>query len=264
MAQRREIESRLSLYGELADILGAMRSFALTELRRVAQREESQRKTVDVLSQALGSVAHALVEMNEFDRDIQVIFGTVRGFCGSFNEDLVASWKQNQRQDSTISIVVGERLASLFPPKANVKVVPGAVNATDALSVIESVLEECERYALPEKAAYGLSVTYRDDHGVQSQRLLPLSRAADFARHAPPFTYEPPPQVALGVLLHYLFHRLLHCMIQSLRVENHMRLIQMENALRHIDENTADLNRKRNQLRQEEIVEEIELILGER
>jgi hypothetical protein len=43
-------------------------------------------------------------------------------------------------------------------------------------------------------------------------------------------------------------------------VENHLRLIQMENAQQHIERAGAALTSARNQMRQEEIVEEIELI----
>ncbi len=39
MSQRREIEARLALYDDLSGILGAMRSFALAELRKVGKRE---------------------------------------------------------------------------------------------------------------------------------------------------------------------------------------------------------------------------------
>jgi len=49
-------------------------------------------------------------------------------------------------------------------------------------------------------------------------------------------------------------------LLRSIRVENHMRLMQMENALNHLDEGGDELMRQRNRLRQEEIVEEIELM----
>jgi F-type H+-transporting ATPase subunit gamma len=50
-------------------------------------------------------------------------------------------------------------------------------------------------------------------------------------------------------------------LLRAIRVENHMRLMQMENALNHLERTSEDLNRQRNRMRQEEIVEEIELML---
>lgn len=60
MSQRREIEARLALYDELSGILGAMRSFALAELRKIGKRETTQQLLVQNLSAALNSVAFAL------------------------------------------------------------------------------------------------------------------------------------------------------------------------------------------------------------
>ena len=72
--------------------------------------------------------------------------------------------------------------------------------------------------------------------------------------------HTPSADVAKGVAEHYLFHLILSIQLLSTRVENHMRLMQMENALQHLEQGEDELNRKRNRMRQEEIVEEIELM----
>jgi F-type H+-transporting ATPase subunit gamma len=79
-----------------------------------------------------------------------------------------------------------------------------------------------------------------------------------------PFSYLPAVEVASGVAEHYLFHSLLALLLRSIRVENHMRLMQMETALRYLERGGEELQRQRNRLRQEEIVEEIELMVGRR
>jgi len=50
--------------------------------------------------------------------------------------------------------------------------------------------------------------------------------------------------------------------LRSIRLENRQRLLQMDNALRHIEQGRETLQRQRNRLRQEEIVEEIEITAG--
>jgi F-type H+-transporting ATPase subunit gamma len=75
---------------------------------------------------------------------------------------------------------------------------------------------------------------------------------------------EAPATVAAGVAEHFLFHQLLALLLRSIRVENRQRLMQMENALRHLEQGSDELARQRNRLRQEEIVEEIEVITGMR
>ena len=43
--------------------------------------------------------------------------------------------------------------------------------------------------------------------------------------------------------------------------ENHRRAQHLEGAIRHLDEESGELKRRSNALRQEEIIEEIEVIL---
>jgi F-type H+-transporting ATPase subunit gamma len=44
-------------------------------------------------------------------------------------------------------------------------------------------------------------------------------------------------------------------------VENHRRMTHLDRAVRHLDEKSHELSRRCNALRQEEIIEEIEVIL---
>jgi len=111
-------------------------------------------------------------------------------------------------------------------------------------------------------AAFGLIACLRDEQGARSERLWPLPNAPSNAGQSPPLTFAPAATVAAGVAEHYLFHNLLALLLRSIRVENHMRLMQMETALRHLERGGEELQRQRNRLRQEEIVEEIELMVG--
>lgn len=77
-------------------------------------------------------------------------------------------------------------------------------------------------------------------------------------------TDRPTAEVGTGVMEHFLFHRLRALMLRSIRVENHTRLMQMETALRHLERSGDELRHQRNRMRQEEIVEETELLVGRR
>ena len=59
----------------------------------------------------------------------------------------------------------------------------------------------------------------------------------------------------------YLFAALHEIVYTSLMQENNHRVAHLERAVRRLDEEAEDLTRKCNALRQEEIVEEIEVIL---
>lgn len=259
MTQRREIEGRLALYEDLAGILGAMRSFALAELHRVLHREKAQQQAVQAISAALQEVAEFLPPQAPAEHDLWILFGSVRGFCGSFNEDIVRGWR-NAQPTPCATIVVGERLQSMLLAEKNILPVDGADGSLDAASAIDRILSAFEQARTLTGDRCGLLACYRDDEGVQIQRLLPLPQPQKYSR-APPLMNEAPQGVGANVAKHYLFHLLLSLQLRAIRVENHMRLMQMETALQHLERSSEDLQRQRNRMRQEEIVEEIELML---
>jgi len=259
MTQRRAIEARLSLYDELSGILGAMRSFALAELHRIARREEAQQQVVEVLKTALQEVVRflPLPPPASQRRDVWLLLGSVRGFCGSFNDDVIRVW-QSAAGPGQPTLAMGARLVAAMPAGADFLAVEGAESGLDAAPAIDRILAALDRRRGPED---GLVVCLHDEHEVRQQRLLPLP-AARGASVLPPLMNEPPPRVAAGVVEHFLFHALLAALLRSIRVENRRRLLQMDNAMHHIEENREDLARQRNRLRQEEIIEEIEIMTG--
>lgn len=264
MSQRREIEGRLALYAELDGILGAMRSFALAELHRIARREEAQQQVVFALEQTLHDVASFLPPPGPAHPggDVWLLLGSVRGFCGSFNEDVVRGWLAAGGARQPV-IAVGERLAATLPENAQLFPVAGADGGLDAAPAIDRILAAFAAARATAGPDCGLIACLRDEDGARMQRLLPLP-AAPATAGLPPLTNEPPTAVAAGVAEHYLFHQLLALLLRSIRVENRQRLMQMENALRHLEQGGEELDRQRNRLRQEEIVEEIEVMAGTR
>jgi F-type H+-transporting ATPase subunit gamma len=260
MTRPRDIESRLAVFDDLSGILNAMRSFALAELRRVGRHEAAQRAADTALAQAVADVATALPQPPAgARRDLWVLLGSVRGFCGSYNEDVARHFRQRRAAIGT-AIVVGERLGALLAGPDDVVRVAGAVGAADAADTIERIVRALDDPRTRPEPAQGLVICWRDEGGVAERRILPIDVPAQAAAGNRPVTFTPLPQVAAGVARHYVFHRLLSSLVGALRVENQMRLLLMENALRHIERKREDLRRSRNQLRQEEIVEEIELI----
>lgn len=262
MSQRREVETRLALYDELSGILGAMRSFALAELRKVGKRETAQQQVVAALTTVLADLSGYLPADRHADTspgDIWLLLGSVRGFCGSFNEEILQFWRQQVPASSPL-IVVGERLQTLLQEPAQAQRLPGAQASLDAPAVIDRIL--AATLSLRGKQDFGVMACIRDEQGARSQRLWPLPQAVGKSSAYPPLTYQPLIEVGTGVAEHYLFHTLLALLLRSIYVENHMRLLQMETALRHLDNGREELQRQRNRLRQEEIVEEIELMVG--
>ena len=267
MSQRREVEARIALYEDLTGILGAMRSFALAELRKVSQREAAQQQVVQSLAVALDDLTDSLPESIYSEsgtpgNDTWLLFGSVRGFCSSFNEDVIRLWQSESKPQGQL-ILIGERLHTTIGNDNDAAYrLRGADGSLDAAGVIDRILEALQ--SLETQAESGLIAVIRDEHGARYQRLWPLPTTTSSKKLNSPFTYMPATAVATGVAEQYLFHSLLALLLRSIRIENHMRLIQMETALRHLEHGGEELLRQRNRLRQEEIVEEIELMAGRR
>ena len=260
MSQRREVEGRLALYDDLAGILAAMRSFALAELHRVNRRAAAQAELVDNLSGTLTALAPALPAPASSRGDIWLLLGSVRGFCGSYNEDLLRSWRA-AAAESAPTLLLGERLSAALALDADRIGVAGALGALDASAAVDRLLSALTALRQSHPACDGLMLCWHAEDGVRCERLLPIELAAQGRADRLPLTQEPVAVVAQKVLEHYCFHLLQARLLQAIRVENLMRLRQMDNALQHLERSGDALRRHRNHLRQEEIIEEIELIV---
>lgn len=249
MSIRREIEARLVLFDELSGILGAMRSFALAELRRVVKREAAQQQVVQALAEALNDVADILPETSDkstipdagkSDNDIWLLFGSVRGFCGSFNEDVMAFWR-NQTGEQGPLILLGERLHTMVGDRERLQCVDGAEGSLDAATVIDRILTSITELR-GNNDQFSLWACIRDEQGARGQRLWPLPVEQRTRCGYPPLTHAPLTDIAANITEHYLFHSLLALLLRSIKVENHMRLIQMETALRHLEKGVKICN----------------------
>jgi F-type H+-transporting ATPase subunit gamma len=77
----------------------------------------------------------------------------------------------------------------------------------------------------------------------------------------PPLLDLPPRQFLLGLTEQYLYAALHAVLYQSLAAENQQRIRHLDGAVHHLEERSAALQRRIRALRQEEIIEEIEVIL---
>ncbi len=271
MSQRREVEARLALFDELTGILGAMRSFALAELRRVNKREAAQQQVVESLTWALNDLPATALSIEGIQtgacgpETVWLLFGSVRGFCGSFNEAVLRCWQEHDGAQTASVIVVGQRLHELIDRQhPSLFAIAGAQGSLDAAAVIDRILAVVDQLGIAERPDCRLMACLRDEQGPLTLQLWPLASNHPQPSQYPPHTFSPLQDVASGIAQQYLFHKLLALLLRSIQMENHLRLLQMETALRHLEHGGEDLQRQRNRLRQEEIVEEIELMASSR
>lgn len=287
MSRQREFQQRLSLYHELQDIMGAMKNMAQAEIHKLRRRQQQQQACLDSVAQAAHAVRFQATQLgfkkepNGRTRDLYLVIGSERGFCGGFNEALIRYIDGLPRPPMKDVILVGARLISLTGDNAqHAECVMGATAEKQVPATLHAALSGFQRLQQQNDANVRLTAICHDLHEVREVSLFPLpdtlqanpltnashessNNALGASTHPRQFQHlEPLPVLARHIENHYLYHALLAVLYTSLYAENHRRLMQMEGALQHLDELSQQLKMRINAQRQEEIVEEIEVIFS--
>ena len=203
-------------------------------------------------------------------REVYLVIGSERGFCGDFNETLLRQLEQiqhdKQDKDSPVLVLAGQKLhASLL----NNPHVAARLEGAGVAEEVEAVLTRVVDTLAALQAQHGTLTLYVLYHAVNddtlvTQRLLPPFQ--DYLDRPPGFSLPPvlnlaPTDFLIELSDHYLFAALHEIFYASLMAENHRRVQHLEGAVKHLNEESDELRRKSNARRQEEIIEEIEVIL---
>jgi F-type H+-transporting ATPase subunit gamma len=269
VSERRQIERRIRQSGEIRSILASMRSLALLESRRLARLLETQGEAVAEIGRVAADFLADHPEARAAPPDGRrawLVVGSERGFCGNFNEAVLAPLGREPRAagDDPIVVAVGRRLLDRLatPPAA-------AVAGAGIAQEVGPVLQEVVREVAALQARHGPLALTAVFHDREPQRVVTRALLPPFHDLAPPARRRPhpadldlaPPDLAEALADHYVFAALHELYFASLMAENRRRAEHLDGAVRHLDEAGADLARRRNVLRQEEITEEIEVIL---
>lgn len=271
MSRRHELEQHLQVLDEIRDIMSAMKNLSFMEVRKLTRFLSTQRRVVANMESAaadfLGFHPHLLARQ-ENARNVYLLLGSERGFCGDFNEALLLaleSHRQSHPQEHAAVIVMGYRLSNKLTDDPNVTarldgpavveevqpVLKQLVDALDASQNRRNPLRLTVFHHHPDKAEVNVSV------------FQPFRKFEDKTAHFghPPLLNLPPPAFLAELVNHYLFAALHELFYSSLMAENTRRLQHMDNAIHRIEKDSMELSLKKNRLRQEEITEEIEVIM---
>ena len=274
MSKRRGLEQQLQAFGEIKDILGAMKNLALMEMRKLTQFLSTQRRVVETMESAgtdFLSFYPYLAGEAVNARNVYLVIGSERGFCGDFNETMRSAlepYLEGGSPEEAWVIAVGYRLSAKLPDTPRVAArIAGASVVEEVESVLTRLIETLDALHDRDAPVYPRSLTVlshkAEEGGVRISVLEPFKRLEHMGV---PYAYPPllnltPPRVFTGLADQYLFAKLHELFYSSLMAENVQRLQHMENAIRRIEQESAELLLRRNMLRQEEITEEIEVLM---
>jgi F-type H+-transporting ATPase subunit gamma len=251
--------------------MNSMKTLAYMETRKLSRFLDAQHTVVDsiedVAADFLGFHPDILTE-TEVMTPVFIIVGTERGFCGDFNQSLVRHLEttlETFTPASPLRIAIGHKLHVLLEDDGHEFIsIEGASTAEEITTVLDQLVKKLADLQQEHGtvALYGLY--HGGEDGIIMQKLLPpfqrhLYKPSQFAY--PPILNLSPSEFLIELTDQYLFAVLHEMLYTSLMVENHLRLTHLEDAVKHLDDESEELARQSNALRQEEIIEEIEVIL---
>lgn len=270
MTRRREVERHRHSLGEIRDIMNSMKTLAYLETRKLGRFLSAQHAVVknveDAAADFLAFYPDTLPAVRE-TTPVYLLIGSERGFCGDFNHAILRQLETTLQMNAAVVplLLVGRKLHVLMENDARVAaLVDGASVVEEVANTLSQLVHELttvQRKRGP-LSLYGLYHSAED--GIVMQNLLPPLR--HLLRPERPLLHPPelnlsPRQFLLDLTDHYLFAALHEMLYASLMAENQLRVSHLDGAVQHLDEESADLARRSNALRQEEIIEEIEVIL---
>lgn len=269
MSRRQELLHHRHQLAEARQIIGAMQSLAFIEVRRLRRVLDIQVQVVEGLYRAaqdfLAFHSEVLPKIKP-ERHVLLVLGSERGFCGDFNAQLLNKLAQTLDETSRETAVVacGRKLCSHLQGHPQLQATFAGASVLD--EVDRTLLRLSKGLAALNAGDAALRIIYHGGNGddVVVRELLPPFEAlrglpAQFA--FPPQLHVPPPKLLTELVQQYLYAALHAILYESLMAENHRRMQHLEGAVRHLDRRLEGLKYQENQMRQEEIIEEIEVIL---
>ncbi len=273
MTSRRKVEHQRRSLAEIREIMNSMKTLAYMETRKLTPRLDAQcsvRSNIESVAADFASFVPTLLTPQEPRRYAYVLIGSERGFCGDFNESLIRHMdgieKHHARGTGAAVVAIGHKLCTRLADDKRVDAfLDGAGVAEEAGAVMSRIVAALDEM----QGRYGTLVVHALYHAVGEQDVVerqllpafqqPVTATPEFG--IPPILNLEPNQLLLELLDHYLFAVLDEIICASLMAENHRRAQHLEGAIRHLDEESGELKRRSDALRQEEIIEEIEVIL---
>lgn len=271
MTHRRELEHHRHSLEEIGEIMNSMKTLSYMESRKLSRFIDAQQAVVRSIEEAtseLLSFYPEIMPVSQTTMTVHILVGTERGFCGDFNHALLHQARQTMSSESEehVELIgIGQKLHTLLEQNdISAMMISGASMAEEVSAVLSRITNQLTEL----QQQHGLLVVHchyhSDEQTLTTRQLLPpfeKTVAETMPSALPPVLNLPPDKLLVELTEQYLFAALHEMLYTSLMVESTQRISHLEGAVQHLHEETDELIRQCNALRQEEIIEEIEVIL---
>lgn len=266
MSRRQNLDHHYHSLKEVQDIMNSMKTMAYIENHKLPAFIEAQTAVVTSIEQAsrdLLSCHPDILPSAAPDCSVLILIGSERGFCGDFNHALARELGGLQAKE-TVLISVGHKLNVLLEDNhRRFAALDGVSVAEEISTLIQQLVSELSALQ-QEHGMLSVSCLYHDQDAIRLQQLLPPFHdllAQPVVQTSPPLLNMTADALLLELSDQYLFAVLHQILFISLLQENHFRINHLDGAVKYLDKQLAELTRQSYALRQEEIIEEIEVIL---
>ncbi len=265
MSKRRELDHHQAQLRDLRKILDSMKALAYMETRRLSSFLAAQQQTVRTIENVARDFLHFFPQPQHsapMQRHAYLLIGSERGFCGDFNAAILRALPDDPH---AIVIAVGQKLHAAVSEKNNPQRLLDGPDTSDEVDAILTLIIDALTELQNQFGAFAIDMVFNDEKGdIKTRALLPptaLYASPDRRRAYPPHIQLPPMQLMSALIDRYVFAALNEILFTSLMAENARRVQHLSSAVHHLDEKGEEFKRRSNELRQEEITEEIEVIL---
>ena len=277
MASSREIAERVGSLQQLLEIVGAFRAMAATQMQQSEHSLVAIRRYAEIIRSGLAEATalapsdHDGAIVSRLPRAALVVFCAEHGFCGAFNEPMIAATQSAIERDPNLQVVfVGVRGAQRavegdLRPQLTIPMAShsGAVTAT-ARRVAAWVSE-----MLAKSSVTSIDLLFTRFGGAQrgaAERvsLLPLDTSVIKATQTPipPLVNVSPRQLFDELAAEYVFAIIEEAAMESFASENAARFRMMEAARENIQKKANELGALARRMRQDAVTAEILEIIG--
>ena len=275
MERLTEIETRISSFAQLQDVISVMRSLAATRVQQAQNALAAIRAYSDTIGSSIAKAESCLTsDWSGRRRDGSSVHGLIlfcgeHGFCGAFNEKLLEAVREVPGRSELY--VVGSR-GALMSQERKVPVAWSTAMAT-SIGMITTVAHRVgealyDRFSRGGIADVMMVFARYGGHGhfsIEREMLLPLDlgRFRRYLTGAAPRSNLTPGRLIDHLIEEYFFAQLVRGATESFASENAARVALTQSARHSIEGRLEELTSEQRQLRQEQITTEIlEVISG--
>lgn len=251
MTKRTKLKEHVHTLEEIGHIMTAMKNLSFIELGKITQclsMQDNVIKTIREVSHDFLSF-YPMPPMNQQENPplVSILIGSERGFCGSFNDNVLHQLDAHNEQHSEWEpalVLVGHKLALKMANDSRVMATIDGPNAIEEIpAVISNVLHTLERALLQRNKtwhSWQWTVLFNEEEHNQIQvktwqpfKELDISPAPPFS--VPPVLNGSKDQFFADLVEHYLLAMCYAIFYQSFFAENHQRLFHLNQALDRLE-----------------------------